>query len=101
MTKLDCCDGSVEVILDKGSLDALMCTWSSQESCDLVVSEAQRVLVSHGVYIIFTGQSRTSNFLAGQTAQWKVKISSLPSTAIGRKPLTVIVMRKRLPSGAT
>ena len=95
MTNLECADGSVEAIVDKGSIDALMCTGGSAEKISACIDEFHRVLVSGGVYVCMTGQSRTATFLAQQSHAWRVSARVVDESAIGRRPLTIVTMHKR------
>ena len=97
MTKLDCCDGSVEAILDKGSIDALMCTGSTLDMVTSSLAEFHRVLVPDGVYVVITGQSRTVNLLTEQRGKglWKIDHLGRQDTGLGRRPVSVIVLRKK------
>ena len=95
MMDLDCCSVSVEAIVDKGSIDALMCTGSTQERVKACLAEFLRVLVPNGIYFVVTGQSRTQSFLCGQSsADWSITKTETTAQA-GRRPFTVIVMRKK------
>jgi hypothetical protein len=95
MMALDCCNSSVEMILDKGSIDALMCTGSTQERVKACLSEFLRVLVPNGAYFVVTGQSRTQSFLCSQSsADWTITKTET-AAHVGRRPFTVIIMRKR------
>lgn len=92
--QLDCKDESVEAIIDKGSLDALMCTGSTLEKVEACMREFFRVLVPGGMYFVVTGQSRTSSFLGSQQgAKWKIKEMQIDVEL--RRPLHVIIMHKK------
>lgn len=95
MMALDCCSTSVETIVDKGSLDALMCTGSTVDRVKACVAEFLRVLVPGGIYFVVTGQSRTQSFLCSQSSADWVITKTETSAAVGRRPFTVIVMRKK------
>ena len=95
MMSLDCCDASVEMIVDKGSIDALMCTGSSQGNVQACVAEFLRVLVPGGTYFVVTGQSRTQSFLCAQSGRdWAISRTETTAQA-GRRPFTVIMMQKK------
>ena len=78
-----------------GSLDALMCTGSTLEKVKACVAEFLRVLVPNGVYSVVTGQSRTQSFLCAQSEKdWQITKTETTAAA-GRRPFTVIIMRKK------
>ena len=96
MTCLDLASASCEVILDKGSIDALMCTGSTPDGAWTSLGEFHRVLVPGGLYLIITGQSRTASFLSQQKhlERWTHQQSEL-DLGVGRRPVKFIVMRKK------
>ena len=96
MTCLDLASASCEVILDKGSIDALMCTGSTPDGAWTSLGEFHRVLVPGGLYLIITGQSRTASFLSQQKhlERWSHQQSEL-DLGVGRRPVKFIVMRKK------
>lgn len=44
-------DGSFDVVLDKGTIDSLLCGESSTSNSSKMISEIHRVLSNNGVYI--------------------------------------------------
>jgi EEF1A lysine methyltransferase 4 len=47
-------DGSFDVSLDKGTLDAVLCGESSHTNAQKMISEVHRVLAPTGIYIVIS-----------------------------------------------
>lgn len=95
MMDLECEDETVEMIVDKGGIDALMCTGSTLANAEACIAEFLRVLVPGGSYFVATRQARTTSVLGQQTAGWKVKVQEVDVPQ--SRPLTIIVLTKRGP----
>ncbi|KAM7457357.1 hypothetical protein BLSTO_01881 [Blastocystis sp. subtype 1] len=77
-------DASFDVVLDKGTLDAVIC--GDETTCfpEKVVSEVYRVLKTGGIYMLITfgmPENRLSYFENAQE-KWKVTHISIPKTVV-------------------
>jgi len=75
-------DGYFDVIVDKGTLDAILCGSDSATNANGMLSECQRVLKKGGYFFVITyGQpSSRLNYLEKTKYQWKVSYQLLGKT---------------------
>lgn len=70
---------SFDLIIDKGTLDAILCGGESVRNCSLMLMQVSRVLKSGGHFIIITYGTPSSRlpYLTNATYKWRVEHDSL------------------------
>ncbi|XP_077218616.1 S-adenosyl-L-methionine-dependent methyltransferases superfamily protein isoform X2 [Tasmannia lanceolata] len=67
--------GSFDTVIDKGTLDSLMCGHNAQQNARMMLEEVGRVLKSTGVYILITyGALNFRLPLLRETCLWTIKL---------------------------
>ncbi|GJN15695.1 hypothetical protein PR202_gb02631 [Eleusine coracana subsp. coracana] len=67
--------GSFDAVIDKGTLDSIMCGQNSQENATKMLEEVNRILTETGVYILITyGDPSYRLRLLKDMQQWTVKL---------------------------
>eukprot|EP00744_Colponema_vietnamica_P001055 GILI01001795.1.p1 GENE.GILI01001795.1~~GILI01001795.1.p1 ORF type:complete len:208 (+),score=61.85 GILI01001795.1:40-663(+) len=81
---IDFPDGSFDVAVDKGTMDALLCGENSTKNVQSMVSEVYRVLAPGGVYLIVSyGQpDQRTLYLEREDLNWEVKVLTVPKPTI-------------------
>ncbi|CAA2972123.1 methyltransferase 13 [Olea europaea subsp. europaea] len=75
--------GSFDAVIDKGTLDSLLCVYNSKQNSTKMLEEVSRVLKDEGVYILITyGSPIYRPHLLRESCSWTIKlhvIEKLPS----------------------
>lgn len=73
------CDGQFDAVLDKGTLDAIMCGHDSYDNACLMIAEVYRVLRPGGVFVEITYGSPDARLphLGGCKLQWDIQVFTL------------------------
>ncbi|TVU05069.1 hypothetical protein EJB05_48219 [Eragrostis curvula] len=67
--------GSFDAVIDKGTLDSLMCGQNSQENATKMLEEVNRILTENGVYILITyGDPSYRLHILKDMQYWTVKL---------------------------
>ncbi|ONM03097.1 S-adenosyl-L-methionine-dependent methyltransferase superfamily protein [Zea mays] len=67
--------GSFDAVIDKGTLDSLMCGQNSQENATKMLEEVNRILKENGVYMLITyGDPSYRLRLLKDMEKWTVKL---------------------------
>ena len=87
--KLSFEDNSVDAIIDKGTLDSVLCGENSTAFAQKVISEAYRVLAPHGTYFIVTyGQPpQRYPYLDRPEFNWEITVHQVPRPSIPTNPV--------------
>ncbi|KAK9147116.1 hypothetical protein Sjap_007019 [Stephania japonica] len=80
--------GSFDAVIDKGTLDAIMCGNNSQENSIKMVEEIRRVLKDEGVYILISygAPAIRLSILMRETCLWTIKLHVIEKFMVDRSP---------------
>jgi len=67
-------DDSMDVIIDKGTLDSILCCEEGGNYVGAMLQEMNRVLAEKGVYVVVTAENRRHYF---ETSGWNVSAETL------------------------
>jgi SAM-dependent methyltransferase len=77
--------GSFDAIIDKGTLDSLLCGHNSQQNATKMLEEVARVLKKNGVYILITyGAPSYRLKLLRQSCSWTIKLHVIEKVLVER-----------------
>uniref|UniRef100_A0A0D9X9S9 Methyltransferase type 11 domain-containing protein n=1 Tax=Leersia perrieri TaxID=77586 RepID=A0A0D9X9S9_9ORYZ len=79
--------GSFDAVIDKGTLDSIMCGQNSQENASTMLEEVNRILKDKGVYILITyGDPSYRLRLLKDLQLWTVKLHIIDRWERSREP---------------
>merc|ERR1712178_225131 len=86
VTKLEFADGTFDVVLDKGTMDSVLCGEGSTKHCAKMMSEISRVLKPGGTYIVISyGQpDYRLNYFDKPEYNWNI----LPAQSVPKPTVT-------------
>ncbi|CAO2829811.1 unnamed protein product [Amaranthus hypochondriacus] len=78
--------GSFDAVIDKGTLDSILCGNDSRENATKMLKEVGRALKDKGIYILITyGAPSYRLNLLKSTYNWKIKLHVIEKTLFGTK----------------
>jgi len=88
VTKLEFADGTFDVVLDKGTMDSVLCGEGSTKHCAKMMSEISRVLKPGGTYIVISyGQpDYRLNYFDKPEYNWTI----LPAQSVPKPTVSVV-----------
>jgi len=77
-------DSSFDIVIDKGTMDAILCGDNSVENVDKMISEIHRVLTPTGIYISITYGTPESRkcYLEKSKFNWNITIQTVKKSYI-------------------
>ena len=82
-------DGAYDVVVDKATLDSILCGDGSTENMVKALSEVQRILKPGGIFVSVTHgtpDSRAFYFKHPKLADWDLKYEKCPKDSVSLEP---------------
>lgn len=78
--------GSFDAVIDKGTLDSILCGSNSKQNSSKMLEEVARVLKDKGIYILITYGAPSYRLNLLKSIKWKIKLHVIEKTIVGAKP---------------
>ncbi|KAI9910631.1 hypothetical protein PsorP6_010791 [Peronosclerospora sorghi] len=89
MCSLEFADETYDAVVDKGTMDSILCGEGSTANVSKMFQEIYRVLKPHGVYVVVSygvPENRLS-YLENKELQWKVTVHTVPKPTVNAVPV--------------
>ena len=85
--KLEFPEGSFDVIIDKGTLDSILCGDNAAQNAELILSEIHKVLAPLGVYICISYGVPEQREIYYKGQDWEIKVNQVKKPNIFSTPV--------------
>ncbi|KAL2922283.1 EEF1A lysine methyltransferase 4 [Bienertia sinuspersici] len=77
--------GSFDAVIDKGTLDSILCGNNSKQNSNKMLQEVERVLKDKGIYILITYAAPSYRLNLLKSIKWKIKLHVIEKIVCGVK----------------